>query len=185
MKSLNTIWLSLLLVSPSAWAQYRCVENGKTVFADRPCVAEAKPEVPTGNAPKVIGDSANTAYGTPYGDWRGDAQFQAKINGAVVQDAHTVGPMTISISPQGKVLGIDEQSKCRLKGVASPFVGPNSLSLDVTFSGCQYPGYNKRMNGHLNLSPTQRVAMLTLHGFIVAPFGTKNEIYDIRATMRR
>jgi hypothetical protein len=177
--------LVMALFSCGALAQYRCVENGKAVFTDRPCGDEPKQTMPTGNAPKVIGDAGNSAYSSPYGDWRGDAQFQARLNGAVVQDAHTVGPMTISISPQGKVQGFDELSGCKLKGVASPFVGPNSLSIDVTFSGCRYSGYNKRMSGYLHLNPTQRVAMLNLNGFVVAPFGTKNESYDIRATLRR
>jgi hypothetical protein len=179
------VWLLAIIFSPGAIAQYRCVENGKTTFSDKPCVAEVKPVTPIGNAPKILGDNNNSAYGSPYGDWRGDAQYQARVNGALVSDAHTVIPMTISISPQGKVLGISEQNQCRMKGIASPGIMPNSLSLDVTFSGCGYPGYNQRMGGYLNLNAAQKQVQLSLNGFVIQSLGRGSEQYDIRATMRR
>jgi len=178
-------FLSMFVISSSGWAQYRCVENGKTTFTDKPCVAEAKQDIPIGNAPKILGDSNNSAYGSPYGDWRGDAQYQARVNGAIVSNAHAVVPMTISISPQGKVLGVSEHNQCRMKGIASPGIGPTSLSLDVTFSGCGYPGYNQRMGGYLNLNVAQKQAQLSLNGFVIHTLGRGSEQYDIRATMRR
>ena len=81
-----------LLVAPLANAQYRCVENGKTVFQDRPCAAEPPPTAPTGNNPKVIGDTDNSAYSTTNGTWRGQVQFMAKANNTVISEAHAVGP---------------------------------------------------------------------------------------------
>jgi predicted membrane-bound mannosyltransferase len=110
--------------------------------------------------------------------------WQTKFRGKL-SDAHTVIPMTISISPQGKVLGISEQNQCRMKGIASPGVVPTSLSLDVTLSGCNYKGYNLRMSGYLNLNAAQKQAQLSLNRFVIHTFGRGSEQYDIRATMRR
>jgi hypothetical protein len=179
------VWLLAIIFSPGAIAQYRCVENGKTTFTDKPCVADAKPVIPMGNVPKVLGDSNNSAYGSPYGDWRGDAQYQARLNSTLVSDAHAVIPMIISISPQGKVMGFSEQNQCRMKGIASPGIGPTSLSIDVTLSGCSYPGYNQRMSGYINLNSAQKQAQLSLNGIVIQSFGRGSEQYEIRATMRR
>lgn len=181
----GVVGLVFALFSGGALAQYRCVESGKTVITDRPCSDAPTQTAPTGNAPKVIGDAGNSAYSSPYGDWRGDAQFQFTQNGQMVADAHAVVPMTISISPQGKVVGAAPQNGCKVKGLASPGLGPTSLSLDLTFSGCQYPKYNRRMPGHISLNPSQRVAQLYLSGIYIAPFGGYSEQYDVKATMRR
>jgi hypothetical protein len=86
-----------LAIAPSALAQYRCVVSGKTVFQDRPCVTEGG-----GSSPKsetVIGDSANVAYSTTNGTWRGQVQFMAKAGTTVVSEAHAVGPIVIDIDP--------------------------------------------------------------------------------------
>ena len=78
-----------LLTAPLALAQYRCVENGKPVFQDRPCSNEAAPTSAKSN--KVIGDSTNAAYSTTNGTWRGQVQFMAKAGTAVVSEAHASG----------------------------------------------------------------------------------------------
>ncbi len=175
----------LSVLSGGAMAQHRCIENGKTIITDRPCADEPKTTVPIGNAPKVIGDAGNTAYSSPYGDWRGDAQFQFNRNGQLVGEAHAVVPMTISISQQGKVVGVSPQNGCTAKGIASPGIAPHLLSLDLTFSGCSFSGYNKRMSGHLSLNTTQQVAQLSLSGIRMLPLNPNTEAYDIKAAMRR
>ena len=88
MKSIALLIVSLF-VAPLALAQYRCVENGKTVFRDRPCTTEAAPDVLKPD--KMIGDSTNAAYSTTNGTWRGQVQFMAKAGTAVVSEAHSVG----------------------------------------------------------------------------------------------
>lgn len=62
-------------------AQYRCVENGKTLFTDKPCASSEASAPHRGYSPKVIGDSGNSAYSSGYGDWRGQVQYQATFKG--------------------------------------------------------------------------------------------------------
>lgn len=77
MRSITILCLSLL-VAQQANAQFRCVENGKAIFQDRPCSTEVAPSV--SKSDKVIGDSANTAYSTTNGTWRGQVQFMANAD---------------------------------------------------------------------------------------------------------
>jgi hypothetical protein len=51
------MWV-LLLAPLSAWAQYKCVENGRTVYADRPCSGNAKLLVLPNDAPVSSADRA-------------------------------------------------------------------------------------------------------------------------------
>lgn len=176
--------LGLLLVAPWTWAQYRCVDNGKIVYTDRPCANELSTSRGEPPPAKVVGDPSNAAYSTPTGAWRGQAQFQSNVGGAVATEAHAVVPMTIEIDPQGKVIGASPENGCRLLGVASPGILPTMANLDITFSGCRYAGFNRRMSGSLSVYQAQKHAQFQLNSFMVAP-GRVAATYDIRATMRR
>lgn len=111
----------------SAFAQYRCAEGGKTVFQERPCAAmEASSR---GAGDKVVGDTANSAYATTSGAWRGQVQFMAKAGNAVIPEAHVVGPFVIEIDPRGKVTGSASEAGCVLKGIAKPGMFPNTDDL--------------------------------------------------------
>lgn len=102
--------IAVLLTPLCSWAQYRCVENGKTVFTDRPCSTESAVPSTSGGSPKVIGAKANTAYSTGYGDWRGQLQYQASLNGQPVSEAHAIVQTTVSIDPQGKIVGMSPEN---------------------------------------------------------------------------
>lgn len=176
---------ALLAVSTTAMAQYRCVENGKTVFTDRPCPTDtpSAKQPPQGNAPKVVGDAGNTAYGTPYGTWRGQIQYQAKGSGGINQDAMAVVAVTMDITPQGRVLGSSPENGCRFRGIASPGNIPTSIALDVTFAGCQFNGYNRRLFGTLSVHPAQKYAQFSLNGTHVT-LASMN-FFDVKGTLRR
>jgi len=173
-----------MLLAPSAFAQYRCVENGKTTFTDKPCQGAVAPSAPTENSPKVIGDSGNSAYATPIGNWRGQVQFQAMQNSQPISEAHAVIPATISIESQGKVSGGAPDNGCKVVGIATPGVSPTMLWLDITLSGCKYQGFNRRLFGSLLVYPTEKHAQLDLHA---QPVDLLNpgKSFDIRGTMRR
>lgn len=176
--------LSLLLPS-AAHAQYRCVENGKIQYGDKPCDGiEKSVAQPIGNAPKVIGDTGNVNYQTPYGDWRGQVQYQASLNGQPIADAHSVVPAVISIDTQGKIIGSSPENGCRYKGQAIPGFTPQMLSLDITLSGCRFPTFNRRIAGTLTLNPTQRHAFLLLH-VVPLDFLRPGQQYEIKGTLRR
>ena len=178
--------ITLGFISTVAQAQYRCVENGRTVLTDRPCAAGQGngDQQPQGKPTNVIGDAANSAYSTTTGGWRGQAQYQANVGGAVSQDAHAVVQLSLEIDPQGKILGSSTENGCKLKGLVSPGFAPTVLSIDVTFSACGYPGFNRRMSGTFSLYPAQKNAQLALYANSIG-IGKVAESFDIRATLRR
>ena len=178
--------IAIGLFASAAQAQYKCVENGRTVLTDRPCATEQGPgnQQHQGKPTNVIGDAGNSAYSTTFGGWRGQAQYQANVGGAVSQDAHAVVQMTLEIDPQGKVIGSSSENGCKLKGLVSPGFVPAVSSIDVTFSGCSYSGFNRRMSGTLGLYTAQKYVQLTLNAYSMG-IGKVAETFDIHATLRR
>lgn len=167
-------------VSTSAVAQYRCTDNGKVIFSDRPCVAEGGQASASGNV-KVIGDTANIAYATSNGSWRGQVQFMAKAGTAVIDEAHAVVPFVIEIDPQGKVSGTG--NGCSIKGIAAPSPMDTITTLDVTLRGCGYSGFNRQMSGRIALYRAQKYVDFSLQSYDMQrrPVG----YYEIKGTLRR
>lgn len=175
----------LTAISSAAWAQYRCVENGKTLYTDRPCKTEEVLDTqPTGGAPKVIGDRGNSGYSSPYGDWRGQVQYQAIQNGQPLPGAHAVVPLVLTIEPQGKLSGISQENGCRLKGITAPGIGPNLLTVDVTLSSCQHPDFNRRLTGTIALVPAQKHVQFWVYAMPVR-IGRPAQSFEIKGTLRR
>ena len=83
------------------------------------------------------------------GEWRGQAQYQATVAGVVDAAAHSVTNLTIALEAGGKVRGASTENGCRLLGIGSPGPVATITTLDVTFSGCQYAGLNRRFGGTL------------------------------------
>lgn len=186
------ILLAAIWATPSfAQNVFRCTVNGKVVLSDQPCADSTAlrgstanlPSAPTAAVPPPAAMQNTSNYSTPYGEWRGQAQYQATDRGQLLQGAHVVVNMAVAIDAAGKVVGSSPDNGCKLLGVAAPFVTPASLSLDVTLSGCQFADYNRRYSGYLHLNQAQKTAALNLNGaFIRAGSFTA---YDVRATMRR
>lgn len=176
----------LLLVCSSAFAQYRCVENGKTILTDRPCSGGMSPvEQPNqAKAPTIHGDAANSAYSLPSGTWQGQVQYQATSRGETVPSAMAVVPMTIDIDAQGKIKGSSPENGCKLSGIAAPGFSAQSLNLDVTLSECRYVGFNQRFSGVITVNQAQKYALFSLIGSHVVIMGNMS-IFDIKGTMRR
>jgi len=178
--------IAIGFLATTAHAQYRCVEDGRTTLTDRPCPSEQEQgnQLPTGKLNNVFGDVANSAYATTAGGWRGQAQYQATVAGAVSPEAHAVVQMIIEVDPLGKVMGSSPENGCQLKGIASPGWTAAIANLDVTFSGCTYTGFNRRMSGRLVISSAKKHAQISLSTFSVG-VGKVAAWYDIRATMQR
>lgn len=182
-------WIALLTlmgISTVAMAQHRCVENGKTVFTDRPCSTDIPSDEPPprGNAPKIVGDAGNSAYSSPFGTWRGQIQYQANGSGGINQEAMAVVAMTMDIDTKGRVMGSSPENGCRFRGIASPGNIPTSIALDVTFAGCNFSGYNRRLFGTLSVNPAQKYAQFSLNGRYLSPLALMN-FFDIKGTLRR
>lgn len=176
---------ALLVASTAATAQYRCVENGKTVFTDRACpTTPAGEQPPRGNAPKIIGDAGNSAYSSPFGTWRGQIQYQVNGSGGINHEAMAVVAMTMDIDTNGRVTGSSPENGCRFRGIASPGITPTSIALDVTFAGCNFNGYNRRLFGTLSVNSAQKYAQFSLNGSHVSPLASMS-FFDIKGTLRR
>jgi hypothetical protein len=182
------ILTSVALFSISTYSSgqgiYRCTVNGKTIFSDKACPpdgvnAQASPHVqvtPTDKAATVTTD-----YSTPYGEWRGQTQFQISSKGQHVVEAHSVVPMTIAIDSHGKVTGASPENGCRLLGVAAPGLPQTILHMDVSLSGCNYVRYNRRFSGTLALYGSNKHVQLRLSSMVPL----QSQHFDIKATMRR
>lgn len=90
-------------------------------------------------------------YASPYGEWRGQTQYQAFIGTTSDPAAHIVTGLTVVIDAQGKVVGISTENGCRLLGIAAPGITPTILNLDVTLTGCKYAGLNRTYKGYLSV----------------------------------
>lgn len=178
--------LSLLLITGNTAAQYRCVENGKTTYTDRPCLADAPSEeqVPPGIQRKIVGDTRNSAYSTPYGSWRGQIQYQATGSQGPDISAMAVVPVSMEIDPQGRVTGSSPENGCRFSGIAAPGLIPTSLQLDLTFSGCKSPVYNHRWFGNIAVNANQKHAQFSLSSHRIKPLASITSL-DIKGTLRR
>ncbi|HKU71827.1 MAG TPA: hypothetical protein VJQ51_13415 [Burkholderiales bacterium] len=132
-----------------------------------------------GAAADVVND-----YSTPNGDWRGQAQFHARVGSNFDPKAHSVSDLAISIDPQGKVTGVSSGTGCRALGLAVPSGPKTVFNLDVTFTGCSHPGYNQRYSGNLFLYPRDSYASLRLRSYRIDPT-SKSVSYDVRATLKR
>lgn len=189
--------LGVVSVSPAKADQqfYRCDVNGKTTYTDKPCDAPMLPRVEAAGAPT----RSNTAgqgekptksieldYSTPYGIWRGQAQYQGTSKGHPLREAHAVIPLVIEVEKQGRVRGASPENGCKLLGVAAPYHVPHVLTLDVTLSECRYPALNRRYSGSLALYQSSNSVQMSLHAINASLALVGNVGYfDIKTTMRR
>ena len=183
MKTFAVLLLGLTAM-PLAFGQHRCVESGKILITDKPCAGEVASPASVGIGQNVIGERANGAYASAYGDWRGQVQYQASLNGQPTADAHAVVQTTVSIDPQGKIAGISPENGCKMKGIASPGLTPTILNLDITLSGCGFQGLNRRLSGTLALYPAQKYAQFWVYAQpldLLRP----GQSYELKGTMRR
>ncbi len=195
----SIITLATVALSPVSADQefYRCVVNGKTTYMDKPCDAP-KPLGVVGPSRSTSGDATGDVgkltrsieldYSTPYGVWRGQAQYQGTTaKGQAMPEAHVVVPLLIEVEKQGRVRGSSPENGCKLLGVAAPYVAPNILRLDVALTECRYPGLNRRYSGMLTLNQSSNLVQFSLRSLnpMVAVLIEGPSNFDIKATMKR
>jgi hypothetical protein len=128
-------------------------------------------------------DALADGYASPYGEWRGQTQYQAIIKSESDAAAHSVINATIDIEPGGKVIGASPDNGCRLLGIAAPGIAPNIVTLDVTLTNCSYAGFNRTYKGYLSVHTEKKYANLSLQALSVTP--GKSGTFTIQSTMRR
>jgi hypothetical protein len=119
------------------------------------------------------------------GDWRGQTQFQGAENTQVIEEAHSVVPLTLTFSADGKVSGSSAENGCSLLGLWAPGLTPRLFNLDISLKGCRYSGLNRRYAGTLLATFTDNSAQLSLSAYTVPIPGEPVRRYDVGATLRR
>jgi hypothetical protein len=128
-------------------------------------------------------DAAADGYASPYGEWRGQTQYQAMVKGESNPAAHAVINLTLSIEPGGKITGGSSDNGCRMLGIGAPGLAPHIVTLDVTLTGCTYAGFNRTYKGFLSVHTEKKHAILSLQALSVTP--GKSGTFTIQSTMRR
>ena len=122
-------------------------------------------------------------YNTPYGEWRGQTQYQAFIKTTSDPAAHIVTNLTILIDPSGKVIGTSTENNCKMLGLASPGVAPFIVTLNITVTGCSYSGLNRTYQGQLAVFTKDKYAKFSLQAIEIS--SGKSGTFNITSTMRR
>lgn len=122
-------------------------------------------------------------YSSPYGEWRGQTQYQAFIKTTSEPAGHIVTNLTINIDPKGKVVGTSTENGCRMLGLAEPGIAPTIVTLNVTLTGCTFAAYNRPYTGSLSVFSKEQHAKFSLQAIDVS--AGKAGTYNITATMRR
>jgi hypothetical protein len=160
---------------------YRCTQNGQTILGDMPCQDTAVAASAAGsNSSSLV-----VASPTVVGEWRGQTQFQGAENGRELQEAHSVVPLQLTFSEDGKVSGKSADNGCEFLGLWAPGVTPRLFSLDVTLKGCRYAELNRRYSGSLIATFPENSAQLSLQAYTVPIPGQPIRRYDVGATLRR
>lgn len=132
----------------------------------------------------LLGSTAHANdYSTPYGEWRGQTQYQAFLKGVSDPTAHAVINLTIGLDPAGKVIGTSTDNGCRLLGLATPGMTPTLVTLNVTLTNCTYAGYNRTYMGLLSVFSKVRYAKFSLQAVDATP--GRGGTFNITSTMRR
>jgi len=192
MANLKLVCLVLISAGLAASASarspiYRCIVNGQTVLTDKPCdgvttvpgsgVAAASPSGPANG--QISGAQSIV------GDWRGQTQFQGAENTQVMEAAHSVVPLVLTFSADGKVSGVSSDNGCTLLGLWAPGATPRLFNLDVTLKGCRYSGLNRRYAGNVLATFAENSAQFSLAAYAVPIPGQPVRRYDVGATLRR
>ena len=129
-------------------------------------------------------DASAEGYDSPYGEWRGQAQYQAMVKSISDPAAHAVIDLVVDIDPRGKVTGSSPENGCQFLGLARPGVTSSIVQLNVTVRGCQYGRFNRVYIGYLIASQAKQYATFSLQAIDVTP-GTGGATFYIESTMRR
>jgi hypothetical protein len=189
MAQIKLIFL-VFVVAASASAHspiYRCTENGQMLLTDKPCDGAATAPAAGVAAPSASGPAGSPISGAQsiVGDWRGQTQFQGAHNAQVIDEAHSVVPLVLTFSADGKVSGVSADNGCALLGLWAPASTPRLFSLDITITGCRYSGLNRRYAGNLIATFTENLAQLSLSAYAVPIPSQPVRRYDVGATLRR
>jgi hypothetical protein len=173
------------LPATAATTVYHCSKNGQTILTDRPCDGPADSANPNSPASQMTTTIASSSTPSPTGTWRGQVQYQGRENGQVMEQAHTVAPLTVEFTADGKISGSSADNGCKILGVWSQSNPPQIISVDITLSACHFGGLDRRYLGSFLLAKPDSSGLLNVLAteFPNATQGAR--MYDVKGTLRR
>jgi hypothetical protein len=137
---------------------YRCTVNGQTVLTDKPC--DGPTTVPTsgvtGLTPSGPVSGQLSGAQTIVGAWSGQTQFQGAENAQVIEAAHSVVPLVLTFSADGKVSGSSADEAHRLPNV---YKNTSKIASTIKHAIAEFPKV------FLTATPLQN-SLLELYGLV-------------------
>jgi hypothetical protein len=167
------------LPATAATTVYRCTKNGQTILTDRPCDGPAdslNPNAPSSQSTTTIASSSTPS---PTGTWRGQAQYQGRANGQVMEQAHSVVPLILEFTADGKISGSSVDNGCKVLGVWSQGTPAQIIWLDLTLSACRFAALDRRYTGSFMLAKPDSSGQLNV---LATEFV---RTFDVKGTLRR
>jgi hypothetical protein len=163
---------------------YRCTKDGQIILTDKPCEGSPSPE----NSNATSSQSSSTTIASslnpsPVDNWHGQMQYQGRESGRTLEDAHSVVPSALTFTADGKVSGASGENGCKWLGVWSQ--GGRIISIDMSLTGCNYTGLNRRYTGTFLLGVPDSSGEMQLQAFAIPFPGQGARGYDIKGTLRR
>ena len=164
---------------------YRCEANGQVMLTDKPCDGAQSPENASTSRPTVSGASTISSSSNPsaVGDWRGQIQYQGRENEQTLEEAHSVVPLALSFTADGKVSGASAENGCHWLGIWAQ--SGRIINMDVSLTGCHYAGLNRRYAGTYLLAIPDSSGAMLLQAFTMPFSGQGARLYDVKGTLRR
>ena len=186
------------LLSLPAWAANRCTDAaGKVTYQDTACpnvattgqvdISDTLGTKPSRAAARTGRGSAPVAneYAIAQGSWRGPVQFQFTVGGVRDAAAQVVTPMVLEVKGTGEVVGTVPDSGCKLSGLATQFVTPNMVSVDVSLKDCRDARFSLRYSGYLTSITSAKEAKLSLNSIAMQFPDRKIQQASLEAVLRR
>ena len=102
---------------------------------------------------------ASTAHAGPFdnlaGNWRGQAEYVAKVNAVEDPAAHAVVDLFLTVEPGGKVTGRSPDNGCQLLGIAKQGSSATVYQVEASVSGCRATNSNGRYRGVIGVYPAK------------------------------
>jgi hypothetical protein len=165
---------------------YRCTKDGQIILTDKPCDGATSSDTSGSSAAPqssatTISSSSNPS---PTDGWHGQMQYQGQQSGGqMLEEAHSVAPVSLNFTADGKVSGASTENGCKWLGVWSQ--GGRIVSVDMSPTGCQYAGLDRRFTGTFLLGIPDSSGEVMLQAFTIPFPGQAARGYDIKGTLRR
>jgi hypothetical protein len=160
---------------------YRCEKDGQITLTDKPCEGSKPADSSNGTTIPSLGNPSTV------GIWNGQLQYSGTEAGDMITAAHTVVPLTLEFTADGKVSGASPDNGCNWLGVWSQGGKgiERMITLDVALTSCKYAGLDRRYTGTFLLAVPDGSGQVSLLAYTPPIPGQKIRGYTLGGTLRR